>query len=155
MKRENVIQCINFTNNRENMTRTICKGGLANESLFAIIMYMCKQLNTKNIISAVSHTADWCRMTNSTSPHLFKSANDQDIKFITNSLSRDKYVMFIRKIAPEFPNEVLKYFIYEHSKNEDNNLVLKEPVPFIFAKLKKYLYFILFFIFFFFFKLFY
>jgi len=160
MKRENIVQCIHFANNRQNMTRTICKGGLANESLFAIIMYMCKQLNTKNIISAVSHTADWCRMTNSTSPHLFKSANDQDIKFIKKSLSKDKYVMFIRKVAPEFPNEVLNYFIYEHSKNEDNKLVLKEPFPFIFARLKKYLYFGLlyfglgFLLFFYFFKLF-
>jgi len=141
MKRENVMQCIHFVNNRENMTRTICQGGLANESLFAIIMHMCKQLNNKNIISDVSHTTDWSRTTSPTSPHLFKLANEQDIKFITKSLSKDKHVMFIRKIDPSFPDEVLKYFIYDYSKNEDKKLVLKEPIIFVFARFKKYLYY--------------
>lgn len=141
MKRENVIQCLQFIKNRENLTQIVCKGGLANESLFAIIMYMCKQLNNKNTICAVSHITDWTRTTNSTSPHLFKSADQQDINIIKNSLAKNNYIMFIRKVSPDFSNDVLKYFIYEYTKKEDDKLILSIPLSFIFIKLNSYIYY--------------
>jgi hypothetical protein len=131
MKRENVLQTLHFANNQQKITSTVCSGGLANESLFAIILYAYKQLNSA--ICAVSHTTDWSRRTSPTSPHLFKEANELDIKFIDNSLEKDKYVMFIRKIAPEFPDEILRYYIYEHSKKNDEKLNLREPLIFIYS----------------------
>ena len=134
LKRENVLQTLHFVNNQQKITSTVCSGGLANESLFAIILYAYKQLN--GAICAVSHTTDWSRRSSSTSPHLFKEANELDIKFIDNSLEKDKYVMFIRKIAPEFPDEILRYYIYEHSKKNDENLCLREPLIFIYLKYK-------------------
>ena len=139
MKRENVLQTLHFVNKQQKITSTVCSGGLANESLFAIIMYSYRQLN--DVICSVSHTTDWSRRTNANSPHLFKEANELDIKFIDDSLEKDKYVMFIRKVAPEFPDEILKYYIYEHSKKKDEHLVLREPLLFVFLRWKPYCYY--------------
>jgi hypothetical protein len=50
--------------------------------------------------------------------------------------------MFIRKIAPEFPDKILRHYIYEYNKEKDNKLVLKEPFIMIMNRysifLKKY-----------------
>ena len=126
LKREHVL-CINkYMNSKKEIVKTICDGGLANESLFAIIFYACKQLNKKQIISSSTHATDWSRMTTSTSPHLFKYANKTDIAFIEKFINENKYTMFIRKISPEFPDTTLEKYIYDYSKddyedNEDND----------------------------------
>ena len=137
MKRENVIQTLQFVKNQPKITTTICRGGLANESLFAIILYVYNQLN--EAICAISHTTDWSRRTSPTSPHLFKEANELDIKFIDNSLEKDKYAIFIRKVSPDFPDDILRYYIYEHLKIMDNELVLREPLLFIYLRWKLYI----------------
>jgi len=144
MKREHVHQCLLFINNQQKITKTICSGGLANESLFAIIMYAYKQIdfmgkNVSSVISNVSHMTDWYRCSSPTSPHLFKDGNELDIKFITKSLENDKFVMFIRKIAPEFPNDIIREFIYEKTKVSDKMLDLRVPPFFIFINIKKYI----------------
>jgi len=139
MKRENVLHTLDFINKQANITSTVCRGGLANESLFAIILYAYKQL--ADVICCVSHTTDWSRMTSSTSPHLFKEANKLDIKFIDTTLAKDKYVMFIRKVAPEFPDKILKNYIYEYSHQKNDKLVLREPLLFIYLRWKMYLYY--------------
>jgi hypothetical protein len=129
LKRENVFHIINFMNKNQDLTKLICSGGLANESLFAIILSCCKQLEPNGpVISAVTHLTDWDRMSSFTSPHLFKDANQIDLKFIDNGLIKNKYAMFIRKIAPEFPDNVLKNYIYK----ETNFLSNIRPVYFIY-----------------------
>jgi hypothetical protein len=134
MKRENVLQTLHFVNKQQKITSTVCSGGLANESLFAIILYAYKQLNSA--ICAVSHTTDWSMRASPTSPHLFNEANELDIKFIDNSLEKYKYAMFIRKVSPEFPDDILRYYIYEHSKKNDEKLNLREPLLFIYLRYK-------------------
>jgi hypothetical protein len=142
LKRENVLQLLSFVNVKKEITKIICSGGLANESLFAIILYCYKQLNSSDkVISAVTHITDWSRMTSATSPHIFKDANEKDIKFIDAELEKNKYSMFIRKISPEFPNENLREYIYQKYKDYDNTLVLKEPFVFIVSKIKNRIYF--------------
>ena len=123
LKRENVLHILNFVNKQLDVTRLICDGGLANESLFAIILYGYKQLDGP-VISAVTHLTDWKRMTSATSPHLFKTANGADIQFIEAELVKNPYAMFIRKISPEFPDTVLRHYIYKHINDEDNALVI-------------------------------
>ena len=49
--------------------------------------------------------------------------------------------MFIRKVAPEFPDNILKNYIYEKFIEEDNKLVLKEPDIFIYNRFKRYGYY--------------
>jgi len=137
MKRENVQHCLLFTNKYVDITKTITNGGLANESLFIIVMYVFKQMDT--VLSAITHMTDWSRPTSPTSPHLFKEGNNRDIQFIETELEKNKYVMFIRKVAPEFPDNLLQYYIYQYSKDKDNELVLREPVLFFYMKWKTWI----------------
>jgi hypothetical protein len=144
LKRENVLQVLHFIKVKQDITKTICSGGLANESLFAIILYLYKQLGsetrTSSVISDVTHIADWYRMSSVTSPYLFKEENERDIKFIDSELERNKYAMFIRKVAPEYPNEILRHYIYEQNKELDDRLVIREPLIFVYNRYKNYLY---------------
>jgi len=135
LKRENVGHILNFVNKQNEVTKLICNGGLANESLFAIILRGYKQLDSA-VISAVTHIADWSRMASATSPHLFKDANENDITFIEFELKKNKYAMFIRKISTEFPDAVLRHYIYKHTKEADMALVIRDP--FFIYKLWKY-----------------
>jgi hypothetical protein len=114
MKRENIQQILHFSDRNSKLLQLISSGGLANESLFAIIMYIYKQLNKFNVICGVTHMTDWNRRSSTTSPHLFKETNELDITFINESLEKNNYVMFIRKIASEYPDEILKYYIYDY-----------------------------------------
>ena len=142
MKRENVLQTMQFVKTQQPIVKTICDGGLANESLFAIIMCDCKQLETNSsVISATTHLTDWNRMSSFTSPHTFKDANSADIKFIDTELDKNKYALFIRKMAPEFPDDILRNFIYEKNKQRDDDLVIVTPPLFIYLKIKYYLYY--------------
>jgi hypothetical protein len=144
LKRENVLQVLHFIKVKQDLTKTICSGGLANESLFAIILYLYKQLGcetrTSSVISAVTHITDWSRMSTATSPYLFKEENERDIKFIDSELERNKYAMFIRKVAPEFPDEILRHYLYEQNNEFDENLVIREPLIFVYNRYKNYLY---------------
>ena len=162
MKRENVLQTMHFVKTQQPIVKTICDGGLANESLFAIIMCACKQLEHNglghnglghnglehngfehngfsSVISAVTHLTDWSRMSSFTSPHTFKDANNADIKFIDTELEKNKFALFIRKIAPEFPDDVLRNYIYKKNKHRDDALVIITPPLFIYLKIKYYL----------------
>jgi hypothetical protein len=75
-------------------------------------------------------------METSTSPHLFKNADELDIKFIDNIFNEHKYVSFIRKISPEFPDSILNDYIYNKNKKEDDLLILNEPFIFKYNRLK-------------------
>jgi hypothetical protein len=135
VKREHAYQILNFVNIKQDITKIICSGGLANESLFAIILYCYKQLGPNHsVISDVTHITDWNRMSSATSPHLFKNADEKDIKFIDSELEKNKYAMFIRKMSPEFPNQILRHYIYEQNKDNDEKLVLVEPNIFIYNR---------------------
>jgi hypothetical protein len=115
-----------FIHQQPNVTQIVTSGGLANESLFAIILYSYNELD--NVIAHPSHMTDWSRLKNPTSPHMFKDADEKDIQFIEKTLAENEYVMFIRKIHPEFPDEVLKKYIYEYSKEKDDQLVIHDTI---------------------------
>jgi len=127
LTRENVKQILYFVSTQRGLTNTICDGGLANESLFAIIFKFYNKLHD-NIICSSSHITDWNRRSSTTSPHIFKDADKKDIQFIEKELERNEYAVFIRKIAPEFPDDILNHYIYEYRKEKDDKLVLFEPL---------------------------
>lgn len=147
LTKENIKQIFHFVTTQPVITKTICDGGLANESLFAIIFKFYKELDYKelerrsHIICASTHLADWNRMSSTTSPHIFKEANEQDIIFIDKELERNKLTMFIRKVAIEFPDEILRHYIFK----DDNNLILVEPRQLIYKRyalmVKQYFYY--------------
>lgn len=109
LKREDVNYCFQFTHSQSLLFKTICDGGLANESLFAIIFSAFNRLN--KIKKGITHITDWSRMTSPTSPYLFIEGSLKNIKFIESNLQQHKYAMFIRKISPDFPDYILNRFI--------------------------------------------
>lgn len=142
LTRENVKQVFHFVSTQQTLTKTICDGGLANESLFAIIFKVYKELEDgdlarKSHINCTStHITDWSRPTSSTSPHVFKDANEKDIKFIEKRLNSSVYYMFIRKIDVEFPDDILRKYIYSYNKEKHDKSILIEPYDF---KMNRYM----------------
>jgi hypothetical protein len=136
LKRENVAHCFNFIQNpgSKTLVQTVNSGGLANESLFAIILYCCKQLDT--VVASATHMTDWFRRSSSTSPHMFQEGDEMDIQFIEKNLKENEHVMFIRKIHPEFPDEILRKYIYDYAAEKDALLVVQDP----FLKMRVYYY---------------
>lgn len=118
MKKEDCLRCLQYATTNNKIYNTICQGNVANESIFAIILHTFKQLNT--VINASTHATDWTRTTSPTSPHLFKEGSIKDISFINYELANNKYSMFLRKVAPEFPDAILNEYIYR----EDNNITV-------------------------------
>jgi len=137
VKREHIGLILHFIRTQQAIVKTICDGGLANESLFAIILY--KQLS-KDVINAVTHLADWTRMSSATSPHIFTHGNAKDIQFLEDSLSKNKCAMFLRKVAPEFPNEILKKYIYQENREKK---YAREPFIFMYRRMLSHIWFVL------------
>jgi hypothetical protein len=131
LSKHHVSKILHFVQVQQTITQTVCAGGLANESLFAIILKLCGELD--NVRRVITHLTDWTRSSSATSPHVFKEANKEDIEYLERELERNQGVMFLRKVAPEFPDEVLRRFIYEYSKDKDDRLVVKEPFSFSFS----------------------
>jgi hypothetical protein len=127
LTRENTIDVMNFVVNEHNMCNLICNGGLANESLFAIILTHLKKIN--NVISKTTHMADWFRMSSPTSPHLFKDGSEEDIQFIDNFLAKNDFAMFIRKVHPKFPDEILRKYICDEKWKSTPSKTLVSNAP--------------------------
>jgi len=127
LTRENTIDVMNFVVNEHKMCNLICNGGLANESLFAIILTHCKKI--QNVISKTTHMADWFRMSSPTSPYLFKDGSDEDVQFIDNFLAKNEFAMFIRKVHPNFPDEILRKYICDSSRH-DNKISNVSKLPY-------------------------
>jgi len=126
LKRENVSHCFEFVKSQPNIVQIVNSGGLANESLFAIILYCVKEIN--NVIASATHMTDWSRRSSSTSPHVFTEANNADIAFIEQNLEENDKVMFIRKIHPNFPEQTLLKYIYDYQFKKDAELKWNEPL---------------------------
>ena len=108
LSRDHVQKCILFLVAKNNIYKTIVEGGLANESIFAIILQTFKELvNPYKTINESCTISDWTRMSSPTSPYLFSEASAENINIITNLLKENKYSMFLRKVGRDFPTEVL------------------------------------------------
>jgi hypothetical protein len=91
------------------MFKIINEGGLANESIFAIILQKFKELkNPLRLINDSSTIADWIRMSSPTSPHLFSDGSEEDKKIICDLMKENKFAIFLRKVDRSFPESVLK-----------------------------------------------
>jgi len=83
-------------------------GGLANESIFAIMLQTFNELTNKDtLINAVSTVTDWSRMSSPTSPYLFKEATPENINIISNLLKENPHAMFLRKVDRSFPDQAI------------------------------------------------
>ena len=107
--RDHVYKCLLFITVKKSVYNKINMGGLANESMFAIILQTFGELtNPKRLINESSNLSDWSRMASPTSPYLFKEATEENINLISNLLKENKYTIFLRKFHSSFPNSVIK-----------------------------------------------
>jgi hypothetical protein len=103
--------CLKFVKIKMRIFSTICKGGIANESLFAIVLKSYGRL--RFVINSGTTITDWTRMTTPTSPHVFTGDTSlQDTKYIVNSKEKNIHSMFVRKIDHTFPDKLLRDIIY-------------------------------------------
>jgi hypothetical protein len=137
LTRSHVHKCIIFLTQQKDVCSRVNSGGLANESIFAIILQTFQEItNNQRVINESSSFADWKRMSSSTSPYLFKEATDENINVITNLLKENKYALFLRKVDPEFPSDVLlnimdtdfghTYDILHNTAKKKNNYFFSE-----------------------------
>ena len=113
LTRRHVKMIFDFILTHKDIYNKVCRGGLANESLFAIILQTYHELtNQHTLVNEISTITDWSRMSNPTSPHLFVKGDSEDIRIIDEELTKNKYAMFLRKVDKKFPDELLKDFIY-------------------------------------------
>lgn len=149
LSRQHVHKCIIFVAMKNNIYQQVNEGGLANESIFAIILQTFRQLNNpETLINESSTIADWTRMSNPTSPYLFKENSPENTKIIIDLLKDNKYAIFLRKVDRAFPDEVLKDIMYNkqyhHKYNLLHNTAKKKDKFFIFNVLIKIVFFCLF-----------
>ena len=138
LTRQHVHKCIIFMVGKHGLYDQINDGGLANESIFAIMLQTFNLLekNTNTLINEQSNLTDWTRMSSPTSPYLFKDATPENLNIIKKLLKENKYSMFLRKVDPKFPNEALleimetefdhKYeFLYNQAKKKELTIFSK------------------------------
>jgi hypothetical protein len=107
--RSHVHKCLIFLAAKNSVYNQVNEGGLANESLFAIILQTFKELTNPNtLINSSTTLTDWTRMSSPTSPYLFKEATPENINIIKNLLKENPYAMFLRKVDRAFPDAALK-----------------------------------------------
>lgn len=107
--RDHVHKCILFLTVKNNIYQQINMGGLANESVFAIILQTFGELNNPlRMINESSTVSDWTRMASPTSPHFFKEGTEENINIICDILKENKYTLFLRKVHKTFPDSVIK-----------------------------------------------
>lgn len=135
--RTDVYGILNLVKNKNEYFRIVCEGGVANESLFAICLTMGGTIH--QVINEVTHVTDWDRMTSPTSPWIFRDQENEhisaeDICFIEKELDDHRgFKFFIRKVAPDFPDEALRYYIYEKFPSSVLPAVKKSKKDFIFT----------------------
>jgi hypothetical protein len=108
LSRDHVHKCILFLSLKNDIYRKVIDGGLANESIFAIIMQTFDQLGDQDkLLNEQSTITDWTRMSSPTSPYVFKEATEENINIISNLLKENSKAIFLRKVSSSFPDQAI------------------------------------------------
>ena len=131
LTRDHVHKTILFMVKKQPIYQTVCSGGLANESIFAIVLKTFNETNNRfTLINMNSTISDWSRMENATSPYLFKNQSEdilqKDKEFIYNQLKKNKFVLFLRKVSYDYPDDILLDFIYKNNIKHEYLRIYKD-----------------------------
>lgn len=110
LTRTGVEASLSFLSNKPKLYRTVCEGGLANESLFAIIFQMFGLLTSIHVRDEVTTLCDWTRKSSPTSPFVFESATPENKAWIHQAKAQHPFAMFLRKVSREFPDADLREY---------------------------------------------
>jgi hypothetical protein len=128
LKREDALRCLHYQRINRGIYKTICSGKVANESIFAIMLMAFNKLDkVKNENMSI---ADWSRMMSATSPYLFVEGSKKDLSVIDSLLKENKYATFLRKVSPDFPNFILRRYIY-FSEDAEEMRKIREKIWFL------------------------
>jgi Core-2/I-Branching enzyme len=119
MKKEDAMSCIKYSIVNKNIYSIICNGDIANESIFSIMLYSLNKL--KDVKTMVTHATDWSKMSSPTSPYVFKEGDKTELSFINDFLNKNQFTIFLRKVDPKFPDNILINFI-----ENDNDLMYRQ-----------------------------
>lgn len=151
--RDHVYKCILFLKYKTPIYRQINLGGLANESIFAIILQTFNELdNPLRLINESSTLCDWTRMASPTSPYLFKDPTPENINIISNLLKENKYSIFLRKVHKQFPDSAIIDIMnldFNHTYDTLHNQAKKKNNPSFFYNNIQYILIFIFLIYFF------
>lgn len=126
IERNDILACISYIEQNGPIYNLIFSGGLANESLFVILLKSCGRL--ENVINEPTTASDWSRMASTTSPYIFKIGNVADIDFIINFLHQNKFTMFLRKVDEKFPDDVILEFMNNDKEKIDNEYCVDRSI---------------------------
>lgn len=101
--------CVTFPAKHTELYNIINGGGLANESIFAIMLRYYKRLRFAQNQS--THITDWSRMSSCTSPYVFVTGNKYDYDYIMKQKMTNEHMMFVRKVHENFPDTLLRRII--------------------------------------------
>ena len=142
LSRDHVHKCILFLTLKSGIYKQINMGGLANESIFAIILQTFGELtNPMKLINESATLSDWTRMASPTSPYLFKEASLENINIISNLLKENKYAMFLRKVHKCFPDSTITDIMntnFHHTYDLLHNQAKKKHNSYFFCNNLKY-----------------
>jgi len=113
LTRDDVKKIIGYPLTNQKSYQLVCKGAVANESLFAMILYQSKRLD--NVLNECSHITNWDRPSSSTSPYIFKTGSTYELDYINDAFQKHPYVFFIRKIDSKFPDNIIKDIITKNT----------------------------------------
>jgi hypothetical protein len=110
---EDLSQMVNLSKTNENIKKifsTLASGYIGDESYVAVLLFNIN--NCVNVIKKSTTLADWKRTPNGNNPHTFIKWTPQDEAIVReNCKTTPNEYMFMRKISPAFPDDVLRKHI--------------------------------------------
>lgn len=119
LSRDATSKCLSYRRAHNTIYNLICRGNIANESIFAMIFHYYNMLNREYIINEDVVATDWTHMDSPTSPYSFHKGNAEEIQFIEKSVKK-KYTIFLRKVSSDFSDEIIYNYLKLSSKNNNN-----------------------------------
>ena len=116
MTRRHVALCLAFPSTCRHTYDVVCRGGLANESIFAVMLAMAGRIANYNreadgVVNASATVADWMVRASATSPRLFIRGDSDELSAIRRLKTGSPHAMFLRKVGQTFPVWRLAEFV--------------------------------------------
>jgi hypothetical protein len=114
---EDLSQMVNLSKTNEkikHMLSTIMRGHAGEESYAAVLLLNINML--KNVMNKKTTLVDWKRTPNGNNPYKFEAWTFDDAKSVwENRKTNPNEYMFMRKVGPAFPDDVLRKHIFDNN----------------------------------------